>query len=139
MMQILVSAAGKLREPYWKAACDEYIKRLGAFCKLNVSEVADDETPRAPEGFFRVALCSEGEALTSEQFAETFRRWQNGGTSRVCFLIGGSDGLPEQTKADAALRLSLSRMTWPHHMVRAMLLEQVYRSFCILGGTRYHK
>lgn len=139
MMKILVSAAGKLREPYWKAACDEYIKRLGAFCKLSISEVADDETPRAPEGFLRVALCSEGEALTSEQLAETFRRWQNGGTSRVCFLIGGSDGLPEQSKADAALRLSLSRMTWPHHMVRAMLLEQVYRSFCILGGTKYHK
>ncbi|MDR1691760.1 MAG: 23S rRNA (pseudouridine(1915)-N(3))-methyltransferase RlmH [Oscillospiraceae bacterium] len=139
MMRIAVSAAGRLREPYWKAACDEYCKRLGAFCKLSVAEVGDGEVPKVPEGFYPVALCSEGEEFTSEQLADAFRRWQNGVASRVCFLIGGSDGLPERVKRDAGLRLSLSRLTWPHHMVRAMLLEQIYRSFSILSGGKYHK
>lgn len=139
MLQINIAAAGRLREPYWKAACDEYIKRLTAFCKLTVSECSDTETPRPPDGFFTVALCSEGEMLTSEQLAERFRVWQNGGTSRVCFLIGGSDGLSETCKAGAGMRLSLSRLTWPHHMVRSMLLEQIYRSFTIIEGGKYHK
>ena len=139
MTQIHIAAAGRLREPYWKDACAEYAKRLTAYCKLTVSEVGDTQAPEPPAGFFRVALCSEGESLSSEELAGKLRVWQNSGLSRIAFLIGGSDGLPESVKKSAGLRLSLSAMTWPHHMVRAMLLEQIYRAFTILEGGKYHK
>lgn len=139
MTRIHIAAAGRLREPYWKAACDEYAKRLTGFCKLTISETGDGDCPQAPPGFFTAALCSEGESLTSEAFAGRLRVWQNTGVSRVCFLIGGSDGLPQSAKSAAGFLLSLSAMTWPHHMVRAMLLEQIYRAFTILEGGKYHK
>lgn len=138
-MQLYIGAAGRLREPYWRAACDEYRKRLGAFCRLTEREFADTAQPEAPAGFVRVALCLEGDMLTSEQLADKMRYWQDTGSSRVAFLIGGSEGLDARTKAAADFRLSLSRLTWPHHMVRAMLLEQLYRSFQINGGGKYHK
>jgi len=138
-MQIHIGAAGKLREPFWIAACDEYRKRLGRFCRLSEREVNDTEDPPVPSGFFSVALCIEGETLSSEDFAGLVRDWQTGGVSRVAFLLGGSDGLSEAGKQQAGLRLSLSRMTWPHHMARAMLLEQIYRAFMILDGGKYHK
>ena len=139
MMQIHIGAAGRLREPYWIMACDEYRKRLGRFCRLAERESGDAGDPPSPPGFFSVALCIEGEALSSEAFAGCFQSWQAGGVSRVAFLIGGSEGLSEGVKRQAGLCLSLSRMTWPHHMARAMLLEQIYRAFMILDGGKYHK
>lgn len=139
MMNITIAASGRLKEPYWEAACAEYEKRLSRFCRLTVMETPESKPPQAPKGAFAVALCAEGEALSSEAFAEKLASWAGGGTSRVCFLIGGSEGLPEEVKASAGFKLSLSRMTWPHHMARAMLLEQVYRAFTILEGGKYHK
>lgn len=138
-MQLHIAVAGRLREPYWIAACDEYRKRLCRFCRLAETEVGDTEAPLPPRGFTAVALCVEGEMLSSEAFADRFRLWQTGGTSRVAFLIGGSDGLPQKTKSDSDFLLSLSRMTFPHHMARALLLEQIYRAFMILEGAKYHK
>jgi len=139
MMHIDIAASGRLKEPFWEAACAEYIKRLSRYCRVTVAELPDGKQPVALKGAFAVALCAEGEMLSSEAFAERLGFWAGNGISRVCFLIGGSDGLAGETKASADYMLSLSRMTWPHHMVRAMLLEQIYRAFTILEGSKYHK
>ncbi len=139
MQRINVSCAGKLKEQFWIAACNEYSKRLSAYCTLSISECHDTKQPAADVGAFTVALCSEGEMLSSQQLANLMQKWQNNGVSKICFLIGGSDGLSDSTKEQADFKLSLSRMTWPHHMVRAMLLEQLYRGYSILNGGKYHK
>ncbi|MCL2083454.1 MAG: 23S rRNA (pseudouridine(1915)-N(3))-methyltransferase RlmH [Oscillospiraceae bacterium] len=139
MMRIHIAASGRLRERYWIMACDEYKKRLSRFCRVSEHETADTDDPVPLPGFFATALCPEGEMLNSEQFAKTFLAWQNKGVSRIAFLIGGSEGLSDALTLNAGFRLSLSRMTWPHHMVRAMLLEQIYRAFTILEGGKYHK
>ena len=139
MLKVTVSASGRLKEPYWQAACAEYEKRLAAYCKLSVLEVPDGKPPECPGGAFRVALCSEGDMPDSLEFARLLQTWQNRGVSSVCFLIGGSEGLPEAVKSQADYRLSLSRMTWPHHMVRAMLEEQIYRAMNVLAGGKYDK
>ena len=139
MLKITIAASGRLKEPYWQGACAEYEKRLGVYCKLNISECPDGTPPEAPAGAFRVALCSEGEMVDSLEFARLLQTWQNRGVSHICFLIGGSEGLPEEIKAQADHRLSLSRMTWPHHMARAMLEEQIYRAMNVLAGGKYHK
>ena len=133
-----ILASGRLKEPYWEAACAEYAKRLSRFCRLYIAEAPDHkQPPAAPKGAFVVALCSEGEMLSSEGFAARLSGWLEKG--RVSFLIGGSNGLSDEAKAAAAFRLSISRMTWPHHMARAMLLEQIYRAFTIRSGGKYHK
>jgi len=139
MMRIDIAASGRLKETYWEAACAEYSKRLSRFCRLTVVETPDNLPPRIPNGAFAVVLCAEGDMLSSEAFAEKLGHWAGSGVSRVCFLIGGSEGLSDDIKASAGFKLSLSRMTWPHHMARAMLLEQVYRAFTILEGGKYHK
>ena len=139
MTRVHIAAAGRLREPYWMAACEEYRKRLRAFCALSERECPDGEDPPVPGGFFPVALHSGGGMLTSEAFAETLAGWQTTGVSRIAFCIGGSEGLSAAYIQKAGFALSLSRMTWPHHMARAMLLEQLYRAFTILRGGKYHK
>ena len=139
MLKVAVSVSGKLKEPYWEAACAEYEKRLSAYCKLQILQTPNGTPPHCPDGAFRAALCAEGDMLTSEEFAGKLQKWQNAGVSQICFLIGGSEGLPEDLKAGADFRLSLSRMTWPHHMSRAMLEEQLYRALNFLAGGKYHK
>lgn len=139
LLRVTVSASGRLKEPYWGAACAEYEKRLGAYCKLNVLEVSDGVPPECPAGAFLVALCVEGETPDSESFARLLQTWQNRGVSHIGFLIGGSEGLPAKVKSQADYRLSLSRLTWPHHMARAMLEEQLYRALNWLAGGKYHK
>ena len=139
MLKITIAASGRLKEPYWKAACAEYEKRLAAYCKLTVREVPDGAPPDIPAGAFGVALCAEGEMADSLAFARLLQAWQNRGASHLCFWVGGSEGLPEALKARADYRLSLSRMTWPHHMARAMLEEQLYRAMNLSAGGKYHK
>lgn len=139
MMHICVAASGRLKEPYWSAACAEYEKRLSRFCRLSVVETPENRPLAIPRGAYLTALCIGGTALSSEAFADRLRGWAGSGVSSVCFAIGGSDGLPEEVEARADFRLSLSAMTWPHHMARAMLLEQLYRAFTILEGSKYHK
>ena len=148
MLRIQLICVGKLKESFYIDACDEYDKRLRRYCALErveLPETGDLERDGAavlakiPAGAFVIALCVEGKPYSSEELSELLRECANGGRSRVCFLIGGSDGLSDAVKKAADLRLSMSRMTFPHHLARVMVLEQIYRAFNILGGGKYHK
>ena len=141
MLRVSVICQGRLKESYYIAACQEYLKRLSAFCKAEVTELAEDGdvAARIPKGVYVIALCVEGEKLSSPALAARLRELANRGVSRVCFLIGGSEGLPEDVKKAADFRLSMSDMTFPHHLARVMVLEQLYRAFSINAGTKYHK
>lgn len=160
MLKIDVITVGKLKEEYLRAACAEYVKRMGAFAKLQIIELPEYKVPQEPseakiaacikqEGeailakipaqSFVAAMCIEGKMLSSEQLAETFLQAQNRGSSQISFIIGGSWGLDEAVKQRADLRLSMSRMTFPHQLARVMLLEQIYRACSINNHTKYHK
>ena len=141
MLRVTVLCMGRLKEPYYTDACREYLKRLSAWCRTEVVELPEngDIAGRIPKGDHVIALCIEGKKLSSTAFAAELDRLQGRGVSRVCFLIGGSEGLPEDVKSKADLRLSMSDMTFPHHLARVMLLEQLYRALSINAGTKYHK
>ena len=160
MQKVTVLCVGKLKEKFYADACAEYQKRLTRHCKLDLIELPEQRLPenpseaeieaalskeadaieeKLPRGGAVVALCVEGKALSSEQLADTLARYAARGVSQVTFLIGGSFGLHERVKRRAELRLSMSPMTFPHHLARVMLLEQIYRAYQIQGGTRYHK
>lgn len=151
---------GKMREAYYSAAFAEYIKRIGGYTKCDVREITEQrlgerpsereiaaalsrearEIEKAiPKGACVCALCVEGDMCSSEDVASRLRRLDERGVSKVCFIVGGSFGLDAQLKARADWRLSMSRMTFPHHLARVMLAEQVYRAFTINAGTGYHK
>lgn len=141
MLRVSVLCLGRLKEPYYADACREYCKRLGAYCKIEVTELPEDGdiAGRVPRGAYVIALCIEGRKLSSEALAARLEELAGRGVSRVCFLIGGSEGLPEAVKAKADFSLSMSDMTFPHHLARVMLLEQLYRAFSINAGAKYHK
>ena len=159
-MDVGIICIGKLKEEYWRAACAEYAKRLSAFCRFSIIELAEarlpkDPTPgdirralgeegarileRCPSNAWIAALCIEGDLLTSEKLAERMASAALSGKSAMYFIIGGSHGLHPTLKAEAWARLSMSPMTFPHHLARVMLLEQLYRGFQINAGTKYHK
>ena len=159
-MKITVIAVGKIKEKYFNAAIEEYVKRLGRYCRPEIMEVADEKTPdgageslelqikrkegerilqKLPENAFVVALDMAGEALVSGELAAQMERWNVNGISHLVFLIGGSLGLAPEVLARADYRLSFSRMTFPHQLMRVILLEQVYRSFRIRNHEPYHK
>lgn len=96
-------------------------------------------TSKIPKNYFIVLLDVEGECFSSEGLAEFFKAKMNQGTSRFCFLVGGSEGVPQEVKVKASLRWSFSLLTFPHHLIRVVLVEQLYRAFSILGGRKYHK
>lgn len=141
MLRISVICQGKLKEKYYTAACAEYLKRLSAFGAVEVVELAEesDIAAKIPKGAYVIAMAIEGEKLSSEQLAARMEKLALGGVSRLCFLIGGSEGLAEKVKREADMRLSMSDMTFPHHLARVMVLEQIYRAFTINAGTKYHK
>ena len=160
MIQVKLICVGKMREKYYTEAFAEYAKRLQAYCRLELLEIAEqrlpedpapallaaalekeaDEIERAiPAGAYVAALCVEGRQMSSPDFAKKLAEVQSAGRSRVCFLVGGSCGLAERVKARADLRLSLSEMTFPHHLFRVMLAEQLYRALNIQSGGKYHK
>ncbi|HJC21833.1 MAG TPA: 23S rRNA (pseudouridine(1915)-N(3))-methyltransferase RlmH [Candidatus Butyricicoccus avicola] len=160
MLSVRLICVGKLGEKFWKQACDEYVKRLGGFCKIEVVELPEQKLPQAPTpgqienaldrearliqekipaGAAVIAMCIEGKALSSEQLAQTIGNLAVSGTSRLAIVIGGSCGLAESVKRGARLRLSMSPMTFPHHLARVMVLEQLYRALNILEGGKYHK
>ncbi|OUN02305.1 23S rRNA (pseudouridine(1915)-N(3))-methyltransferase RlmH [Flavonifractor sp. An92] len=160
MRSVTLLTVGKLKESFYRQACDEYVKRLGAFCKLNVIEFPEERLPqnpsqaqidaalekeaaavraKLPAGAVLAALCVEGKLLSSEDLAGQMARWAGSGKSSVVFLIGSSFGLSPTLKAQADLRLSMSPMTFPHHLARVMVLEQIYRAFQINAGSPYHK
>lgn len=152
MLSIRLICVGKLKEKFYLEACREYEKRLGTMCRLEILQL-DEEPDRPgalakeaekiraaiPPGSYVTAMCIEGEAMSSEGLADRLRRLQNSGVSRLCILIGSSRGLDEGLKGEADLRLSMSPMTFPHHLARVMVLEQVYRGLSILAGSKYHK
>lgn len=159
-MNITVIAPGKIKEKYFSDAIEEYKKRLGRYGKIEIFELKDEPTPdnpserekelilekegrrikeKLPQGSFLVALCVEGKQKSSEELAELFKSVPLGGKNRITFVIGGSLGLSEEIKAAADLRLSFSKMTFPHQLMRIILLEQVYRAFTICEGKTYHK
>lgn len=160
MLRVTVLCVGNLKERYWRDACAEYEKRLGAFCKLNIVELAEERIADAPgaaqiaqvleaegkrmlakipAGAVVLPLCIEGREVSSPQLAERFEKFANEGKSELVFLIGGSHGLADAVKEKATLKLSMSPMTFPHQLARVMLLEQIYRAFQISSGGKYHK
>lgn len=160
MLTVTVLCVGKLKEQYLKDGCAEYLKRLGAFCKINIVEVDEARLPeapsqaqidagmedegrrmeqRVPNGAFVVAMCIEGGQMPSQRLAAELSRLAVGGVSSIAFIIGGSHGIAPRLKARAGLRLSMSEMTFPHQLARLMLLEQIYRAFQIESGGKYHK
>lgn len=144
MLSIQIICLGKLKEKYYIAACEEYQKRLTTSAKVQVIELsesasAEEILKKAANGAFFIPLCIEGDMLSSEGLAERVRTVSNQGVSKLAFFIGGSHGLPQEVKDRANLRLSMSRMTFPHHFARVMLLEQIYRAFQINEGGKYHK
>lgn len=141
MLRVSLICQGRLKEPWYADACREYVKRLGTYCKPEVIELAEggDVLARVPKGAYVIAMCIEGRKLSSPELAALLEKQANLGRSHICFLIGGSDGLPPQAKAAADFSLSMSDMTFPHHLARVMVLEQIYRAFSITAGTKYHK
>ena len=145
MLSVRLICVGKLGEKFWADAVKEYTKRLGAYCKLEIIELPEQRLPQTPsEGEIAQALekeaaLIESKLLPSEQLADYFGKLTVSGTSKICVLIGGSCGLSERVKKKAALRLSMSPMTFPHHLARVMVLEQIYRALNIAAGGKYHK
>ena len=157
MLGIDLICVGKLKKKFFSDAVEEYKKRLGAYCKLNIVEVS--ETPAANEGealkslraeaerisakipkdAYIICMCIEGKQLSSEELSYTLSDLKCRGVSKMCIIIGGSNGIDEEIKKRASLRLSMSKMTFPHHLARVMVLEQVYRAFKIEEGSNYHK
>ena len=144
MMTVKLVCVGTLKESYWRDACAEYEKRLGAFCKFktvalpeSTLESEGDAILKACEGYV-VALCVEGKLLSSEELAEKIESVAQI-SSKITFIIGSSCGLTEAVKRRADLRLSFSRFTFPHQMMRVVLLEQIYRAFTIQRNMTYHK
>ena len=160
MQKVTLICVGKLKEKFYAQATAEYAKRLSRFCKLEIvelpeSRLSDSPSPaeisqaltaeaalieaKLPKGSALGAMCIEGEELSSPQLAEKMRQFAVSGVSNLTFLIGGSVGLSPAIKAQADFRLSMSPMTFPHHLARVMLLEQIYRAYQINAGTKYHK
>jgi 23S rRNA (pseudouridine1915-N3)-methyltransferase len=157
-MNIDLIVIGKLKEDYLRDACAEYIKRLGRYCKFELHELDEcklSETPsekeiaaalkkegeqikRFAKGMI-VPMCIEGKQLTSPELAEKISSAGVAGVSNITFIIGSSFGLDPEIKAMGDLKLSMSKMTFPHQLARVMLLEQIYRSFQISTGGKYHK
>lgn len=160
MFSITVLAVGKLKEAFFLKACEEYRKRLGSYCSISIVELpenrlsdrpsageieaallreAEEIEKRIPKNAFFVVCTPEGRQLSSEEFAEKLASLKKNGHSSVCFLVGGSFGIASSLKKKADFRLSISKMTFPHHLFRVLLLEQIYRAESIQAGTKYHK
>ncbi len=148
MTKIDVLCAGKLKENFYRDAVAEYAKRLSRYVKLNIIEVADGPDmaserdrmlPKIKDDIFLITLEIEGEEMKSTELAECIGKLENSGHSHIMFVIGGSDGLHEDIRKRSDKRISFSRMTFPHNLMRVILLEQLYRSYRIMNNEPYHK
>lgn len=161
MIRINLICVGKLKEKYWRDAVSEYIKRLGAFCRIQVIELNEYKLPDAPSekqkltalqaeardmqmyldinGAFTFAMCIEGTQMSSLELSKKLDFCAASGHSTVNFIIGSSFGIAQSVKEQADIRLSMSEMTFPHQLARVMLIEQIYRAFQISANTKYHK
>ena len=160
MQRVSIICVGKMKEKFYIDAAAEYVKRLSRFCKLEITELPEDRLPddpsqaqidaalakeadalraQLPPSAYIIAMCVEGKTRSSEELASLMAQSANQGESHLVFLIGGSFGLHPSVKALAAVKLSMSPMTFPHHLARVMLLEQIYRGYQINAGSKYHK
>lgn len=159
-MKITVISVGKIKEKFLEAGIKEYLKRLSAYAKIKIIEVKDEKEPancspldqtrikekeyervekHLKEDNYLVALAIEGEMLSSEQLADKLEDLALNGKSNTTFIIGGSHGLSDKILNQANMKLSFSKMTFPHQLMRLILLEQLYRGFKIIKGEKYHK
>ena len=160
MLNMRIVCVGKLREQFYIDAFNEYSKRLSAYCKFECVELNETKLGSSPsdkeiaaaldkeavdieralgKDAYVIAMCVEGKQLKSEDFAQKINALAVSGRGRICFVIGGSFGISQRIKQRADVRLSMSEMTFPHHLARVMLAEQIYRAFKIIKGSKYHK
>ena len=160
MLNMRVVCVGKLREQFYIDAFNEYSKRLSAYCKFECVELNETKLGSSPsdkeiaaaldkeavdieralgKDAYVIAMCVEGKQLKSEDFAQKINSLAVSGRGRICFVIGGSFDISQRIKQRADMRLSMSEMTFPHHLARVMLAEQIYRAFKIIKGSKYHK
>lgn len=159
MINVTVIAVGKLKEGYLRDGCAEYIKRLGAYSKVNVIEISEERSSdnpttaeienvikkegeriiaKIPKGAVVIPLCIEGKEYSSPEFSALIENMAMQ-SSHLCFIIGGSFGLSDSVKALGKCKLSFGKMTLPHQLARMVLLEQIYRAFSISNNSKYHK
>lgn len=159
-MKITLLTVGRIKEKYLADAIKEYTKRLSRYCRLEIIEVPDEKTPERAsahegelirnkegerlrkyirDGAYVIALAIEGKQYTSEEFAQKLHHLGLHGESHIIFVIGGSIGLASDILCSAEELLSFSKMTFPHQLMRVVLLEQVYRAYRIMNGEPYHK
>ena len=160
MQKVTIICTGKLKEKFYLDAAAEYAKRLSRFCTLTILELPEERLPESPSpaqieaalareadavraklpaGCLLIAMCVEGQERSSEALARYLAEAAARGAGHIVFLIGSSYGLHHSLKQQADLRLSMSPMTFPHHLLRVMLLEQIYRAYQINAGSKYHK
>lgn len=160
MFDITLITVGKLKEKFYISAADEYTKRLRGYCDFRLIEIPEVHLPdspspsdisaalekeaelilaKIPKGAWFCTLTPEGKIISSEELAGKMKDVKLSGKSSACFLIGSSFGMSNQLKEKADFKLSMGRMTFPHHLARIMVLEQLYRSEAIQAGSKYHK
>lgn len=160
MFDITLITMGKLKEKFYISAAAEYTKRLGGYCRFQLLELPESRLPenpsdaeiaaglereadvileRIPKGAWFCVFTPEGRELSSEDFAQKLRQVKLSGKSSACFLIGSSFGMAPRVKQRADWKLSMGKMTFPHHLARIMVLEQLYRAEAIQAGSKYHK
>lgn len=161
MINVTLITLGKVQKGFLTDGCNEYIKRLRTMCDFKLVEIEDEPLPEKnlnqtlidkalekeggkiisaiPKQSYVIAMCIEGKQLASRDFAKLFNQKAVEGYSNICLIIGSSHGLSEKVKARRDLRMSFSKMTFPHQLFRLMALEQIYRAFSINAGTKYHK
>ena len=160
MLSVYLICVGKLKEKFYLQASEEYLKRLGGYCKMTLLELPEEKLPanpsqaqidaalekeanairaKIPANSTLVTMCVEGKTRSSEELAQMVRTFEQSAARHLVFVIGGSFGMAESLKKEAWVRLSMSPMTFPHHLARVMVLEQIYRAFKINEGSSYHK
>lgn len=159
-MQITIIAVGKINEAFLREGIEEFIKRIGRFSKINIVETAEEKVPtnlsekekekikdvegrrileKIPTDSYVIALHAFGKHYSSEGMAELLEKLRLDGKSKISFIIGGTLGLSEEVLKNVNLAMSFGKMTFPHQMMRLILLEQIYRSFKIINGEPYHR
>ena len=160
MFDITLNVMGKLKEKFYLSAAEEYQKRLKGYCSFRIVELPEHRLPedpspaeiqtgldkeaelifqKIPKGAWLCIFTPEGKILSSEEFAGKLKEVKNMGKSSACFLIGSSFGISQKVKDKADFKLSMGKMTFPHHLARIMVLEQIYRAEAIQAGSKYHK
>ena len=160
MFDITLIVMGKLKEKFYLSAAAEYEKRLKGYCSFKIVELPEHRLPedpspaeiqtgldkeaelifqKIPKGAWLCIFTPEGKILSSEEFAGKLKEVKNMGKSSACFLIGSSFGISQKVKDNDEFKLSMGKMTFPHHLARIMVLEQLYRAEAIQAGSKYHK